>query len=236
MSHQKDCHVYLLDLNGELVLIDAGFGVNSECIIQNIREEGFNPFKIKYLFVTHVHADHAGGCLPLKKLVKCKVVAPEIEAELLEKGSEPELGIDIMKKAGLYPKAYRFQRCKPDIVLNDGEEFKISSYSLKLIQIPGHSLASSCYLVDLDGYRALFSSDIVFYGGAIGLGNWRGSSLSKYRENISKLSDLKIDGLFPGHFLWVFKGGQTHVDKAISNLLDSPWVPPAWQHLHPIHP
>jgi len=232
LSNPFDCHVYLLDCGGELTLIDAGVGLETELIIENIRAEGFDEREISHLLLTHCHADHAGGCAEMKRLTGCEVVCTEVEGELLERGTDHEIGLDVAKRSLIYPKDYKFKHCKPDRMVKDGENIQIGRYNIRVIIVPGHSWAPACYLLDRDGYRILFSSDVVFLGGTIGLGNWPGSSLKEYRRNIGKLSGLKVDALLPGHFLWTLHDGQSSLDRAVENL-GLAWVPPAWEHRHP---
>ena len=234
LSNPYDCHIYLIDGGDELALVDAGVGVETETILANIREEGLDEEKMKYILLTHCHADHAGGCTNLKKRLNCKIVCSEAEGRLLENGTDIEIGLEVAKRTGIYPKDYKFQHCKPDIIIKDGETIRIGRYNVKAIIVPGHSPSSTCYLLNIDGYRILFSSDIVFLGGTIGLGNWPGSSLEEYRRSIGKLSNLSIDALLPGHFLWTLRDGQASLDRAVENL-SLAWVPPAWQHRHPHH-
>jgi glyoxylase-like metal-dependent hydrolase (beta-lactamase superfamily II) len=66
----------------------------------------------------------------------------------------------------------------------------------------------------------LFTGDVVFYGGAIGLINADGSSLADYRRDLPKLSELKVDMLFPGHSVFVLRNGQKHIDRALKKLTD----------------
>jgi len=231
LSDPYDCHVYLVDCRDKLALIDAGAGLNSGLIMDNIRGEGFDKEEIACILLTHCHADHAGGCSNIKMLTSCEVICTEVEGKLLTKGSDDELGLDIARRSGLYPQDYKFVHAEPDRIVIDGEKVGLGKYDVRVIEVPGHSEGSTCYLLDRDGYRILFSSDIVFYGGTIGLGNWPGSSLDNYRRHIGKLANLSIDALLPGHFLWTLKGGQEHLDRAVENL-KSAWVPPAWQHQH----
>ena len=232
LSSPFDCHVYLIDCGEELTLIDAGAGLSPELIFDNIRAEGFDRDRISQVLLTHCHADHAGGCRNIKMLTGCGIVCTEVEGRLLEKGGDDELGLDIAKRSGLYPQDYEFRHVEPDHIINNSDTLNLGRYELFVIEVPGHSEGSACYLLDQDRYRILFSSDIVFYGGTIGLGNWPGSSLENYRRHIGRLSNLSVDALLPGHFLWTLKGGQEHLDKAVENL-KSAWVPPAWQHQHP---
>jgi len=157
------------------------------------------------------------------------VVAPTKEAELLSSGSDTELGLD-MARGPIYPPDYKYRHCRPDRVVEDGEELRIGDKIFKFIQVPGHSQGIVCVFVKNE--RILFSSDVLFHGGTIGLGNWNGCELSEYRKNIGKLAGLGVEQLFPRHFLFVLRGGQKHIDTAINNL-KNPWVSPAW--LHSIH-
>jgi glyoxylase-like metal-dependent hydrolase (beta-lactamase superfamily II) len=229
LSHPLDCCVYVIDCGEKYVMIDSGVGLAPSQIVDNIREDGIDLKKIKYLIVTHSHADHACGASYFQNEFQVEVLAPSIEADLMAKGSDSDLGLDVTRGT-IYPNDFAYKHCKPDIVVNDQEELKINNKILKFIQVPGHSPGIACILVKNEG--VLFSSDVVFHSGTIGLGSWAGCDLTAYRKNIGKLAGLGVEKLFPGHFLFVLRGGQTHIDLAISNL-KSPWIPPAWLHRHP---
>lgn len=229
LSHPLDCCIYLIDCGAVYVMIDAGVGLDGQRILDNIANEDISLDKVQYLFVTHAHSDHAGGAKYIQENLGVEVFAPSVEAELMSSGSDEELGLN-MARGSIYPMDYRFMYCKPDRVLVDGEEIRIGGKIFRLIQVPGHSPGSSCFLIKEE--NILFSGDVVFYGGTIGLGNWPGCSLDEYRKNIGKLGGLGIRSLFPGHFLFTLNDGQKHIDTAINNL-KGPWIPPAWQHNHP---
>lgn len=75
LSHEADCHVFLIDCGNIRVLIDAGVGIRYEDIINNIREDGFDPKSIDIILITHSHADHAGGAKFLKEYTGAELVA-----------------------------------------------------------------------------------------------------------------------------------------------------------------
>jgi glyoxylase-like metal-dependent hydrolase (beta-lactamase superfamily II) len=231
LSHPSDCHVYLLDGGDELALVDAGVGLDTERIIANIRADGFDERRISHLLLTHCHADHAGGCRQLRAATGCTIVCSPEEGRLLELGADEEIGLPIAKRTGLYPPDYVLERVAPQRIVHTGDVIRVGRYQVRVIEVPGHSAQSVCYLVQGGPCRALFSGDTVFFGGTIGLGNWPGSSLEAYREHIGGLSGLGVEALFPGHFLWTLRDGQTHLDKAVDNLKLA-WVPPAWEHHH----
>ncbi len=233
LSHATDGHIYLLDAGRQLILVDAGAGQDPTRIIQNIREEGLNERAVAYLLLTHSHADHAGGAKALKALTGAEIICSEVEAGLLTSGSDEELGLDRARRSGIYPPDYVYDHIEADVRVRSGQELRIGALVIRAIEVPGHSLGSICYLVEDGGYRMLFSGDTVFHGGTIGLGNWAGSSLEDYRRYIGRLAGLGVEALLPGHFLWTLRDGQAHLDKAIENL-EQAWVPPAWQHQHPL--
>lgn len=233
LSHATDGHIYLLDAGRQLVLVDAGGGLDPARIIQNIRDEGLDEHAVAYLLLTHSHADHAGGAKAIKALTGAKIVCSEVEARLLASGSDEELGLNRARRSGIYPPDYIYDHVEADVRVRPDQKLQIGALAIRAIEVPGHSPGSICYLIEDGGYRMLFSGDTVFHGGTIGLGNWAGSSLEDYRRYIGRLAGLGVDALFPGHFLWTLQNGQAHLDKAIENL-EQAWVPPAWQHQHPL--
>ena len=89
-----------------------------------------------------------------------------------------------------------------------------------MILTQGHTQDSTCILFEDGGRRGLFTGDVVFYSGKIGLLNLEGCSLEEYRRDIHKLANLEIDMLLPGHGVFVLKNGQKHIKRAIFKLND----------------
>jgi len=234
LSNRLDCHVYLVGNRLGLAMIDAGAGVDSERLLANVKKDGFDPRDIKYLFLTHCHSDHAAGGIEVKTKTSCQVLASAQEAPYIEGGTDQELGLDVCKKANWYPQDFKYKHCKIDRSLTDNETLELESCKITSLILPGHSYGVLCLLVELDERTAFFSSDTAFLGGTIGLGNWPGSSLQGYRENIWKFKDLGVDELYPGHGLWTLEDGQRHLDKAVDNMTYG-WVPPIGAHNHPVY-
>jgi hydroxyacylglutathione hydrolase len=213
-----DGNFYLLNLQDELILIDTGSGVDFDIVLNNIKQDGLDPAKISRILLTHSHVDHAGGAYYFKKRYNCSIYISEQEAGFLEHGGEKELALDIAKKSGLYSKDYQLANCVVDQKLKNGDIIKVGSTEIKAINVPGHSKGSICYFANLPEGNALFSGDVIFADGLIEVLNCEGSELSDYRKYISRLSNLKIDMLFPGHSLFVLSEGQKHIDKAADSL------------------
>ena len=58
----------------------------------------------------------------------------------------------------------------------------------------------------------------MFCGGWISLLNCPGSSLEDYGKYISRLADLRVEALLPGHYGFTLGMGQQHIDIAIGGL------------------
>ncbi len=96
-----------------------------------------NDTKIKYIFLTHFHADFVSGQVDLARATGATVI--------------------------LGPKAtasYTYHSAM------DNEVFYIGSLSLTTIHTPGHTMESTCYLLkDIEGNQeALFTGDTLFIG------------------------------------------------------------------------
>ncbi len=129
-------------LNG--VIIDPGCDFNK---IKKLIDD--NNVKVKYIFITHCHYDHIKSIVELKDKTGALIVSGD-------KGSENLGNPDInFTKYGL---GYEIKNIKSDIVLNDGEIFKLDSMEFKCIYTPGHTSCGVCYLID----NELFCGDTLF--------------------------------------------------------------------------
>ncbi len=218
LSQEFDCSIYIVDCGSRLVMVDTGAGLDMERIFNNMKKDGLDPGKISDILLTHSHSDHAGGAAELKRLYGPQIYISDIESPFIKGGDDESLKLDVAKRSGLYSPDYKFNPCQPTDTLKDGDIIKAGNFDFESIIVPGHSEGSTCFKVNLPEGLALFTGDVVFAQGTIGLLNCDGSDLSVYRKNIHKLSDLGIDLLFPGHFVFTVSGGQGHIDKAIDSL------------------
>ncbi len=218
LSHEFDCSIYVVDCGDQLVLIDSGAGCDVGSIIENIENDGLDPQLISTILLTHSHADHAGGASELKNKFNCLVYISDIESGFLGSGDKKALKLDVAIRSGLYAPDYEFNPCSPDRSLKDGDKIEINNFFFESLVVPGHSEGSICFKAALPEGMTLFTGDVVFAQGVIGLLNCDGSDLSVYRENIHKLAGLDIDLLFPGHHVFVLSEGQKHIDQAIEAL------------------
>jgi glyoxylase-like metal-dependent hydrolase (beta-lactamase superfamily II) len=158
--------LYIFELDGKTVLIDAGLDMGSwsRYFFAALKEIGMTINNIDYCIITHHHLDHIGLTRKLKlKNPNLKVIMHDITDRVLkwetDKANKEEIeneAIDIsmqMKKYGLseeerkmliqfftyWPNMRKYQ--KPDVLLHDGDEIL---NGLNIIWTPGHSFGHIC--------------------------------------------------------------------------------------------
>ena len=182
LSYALDCNCYLIDGGGQLALIDTGLGLGVRDICSQISAHGFDLKSLDKIIITHSHLGHYGGADELRELTGAKVWAPELAAEIMTTLEEPAIKIGF--KFNRYPDGFRPRACKPDEIIRDGDLIPVGKFQLSAIQLRGHTVDSTCYLLEIDGERALFTGDTVFYAGKLGLINVETCSMAHYRKDI----------------------------------------------------
>jgi len=218
LTDAKDCHIYLLDGGTEAALIDAGGGRDVEGVLRIIDSHGIPRERIRYLLVTHKHADHTGGAAALREALDLQVLASQEIAGFLRTGDEEGIALRAAREAGMYPPDFRFEACPVDRELAEGQEVSVGDLTVRVLETPGHSAGHLAFLVDADGQQTLFSGDILFHGGRILLLNTPDCDLQAYIRTLRKLGGLAVDVFLPGHEAFSLEDGQRHIDVAVEYL------------------
>lgn len=227
LSEACDSHVYLVDAGGPLVMVDAGAGIAPERIEANIRSLGYTPEQITHLLLTHGHADHAGGAAHFSaQYPSLRVCAGRLTASFLGAGDEHAIALDAARSAGVYPPDYRLRPVAVAHALRDGERLQIGGCTVQVIETPGHSADSVCYRVAFADGAALFCGDTLFASGLVPLLNTHDSDLAAYRRSLESLAAREVDGLYPGHGLFMVGGGSAAIRQQHERLQGSIYLPP----------
>jgi glyoxylase-like metal-dependent hydrolase (beta-lactamase superfamily II) len=217
LSGNADSHIYAIDGGDEIALIDCGMGTGDSIdrILANIKADGLDCSKIKYIFLTHYHIDHCGGLAEWQERMPIKAFIAAEAVNTISAGSDDRNGLALAKKEGVYPADYLYRAAVIDQGLLTGDSFKVGSLNLSFISTPGHCDGHSSYL--LHGERNyLFTGDCLFAGGKIAISNTADCSIDKYRKTILAMSQLEFDALLPGHGSLVLSGGKAHLEIAIA--------------------
>lgn len=213
ISSPYDCNVYAVDSGDEVILIDAGSGIEPELMLQQLELDGIPLHKVTKLLLTHAHADHSGGAYSWKESLNVSVIAPEWTSEMVESGDEIRTSLDSARKAGIYPSWYRLQACSVDRKIRAGERIHTGTLTLQAIPAPGHSFDMYCYYCP--ELKALFAADAVFADeGKLAIIGTPDFSLADYRTTIAALAELDVEQLYPGHGAALIKHGREPIRMA----------------------
>ncbi len=159
-------------------------GGPSKLLMDKINKENIN---LKYIVLTHGHADHIGGIADLlSAFPQLKIIACEKEEELLMDGSLNS-SIEMFRKT---------IEISADIWVKDGDTIEVGNMTLKFIETPGHTKGGMCIQVE----DVLFSGDTLFRA-SIGRTDFYGGN---YGQLISSIKDklFILDDktkVLPGH-------------------------------------
>ena len=144
--------------------------------------------KLKYIYLTHCHADHIGAASQLHKIKGGKILIHRNGAQNLEND-------DIV--LGSYIGEYKIS-LEADSRIDDEDLLHIGNIELKVMHTPGHtSCSTSLYCKE---YKMLFSGDTIFRG-AWGRTDLQTSNFESIIKSISeKIMILPEDTIiYPGH-------------------------------------
>lgn len=214
LSDDLDCHVYAVDCGGPLALIDAGAGRSIEPILQTMRFDGLDPARLRWLFLTHAHADHAGAAALWREGFGVEVAASVEAGGYLRDGDEEKISLAVAKRGGFYPQDYVFRACPVARFLTEGQTVAVGDLALEVLETPGHCSGMVSFLLIEQGKSWLFTGDTVFHGGKILISNLWDCDVPRYAASVRKLANVEVDGLLPGHLSLALQGGARHIRAA----------------------
>lgn len=172
--YDANCYIVMDEKTKEALVIDPG-GDAPE-IIEEIKKMNA---KVKYIFLTHGHADHTEAVPDIKSEFKAPICINSKDEQYIKKGEN---------MFGTFGDA--------DIFLNDGDTYKVGSMNVKCIETPGHTPGGLSFLVD----DILFSGDTLF-DRSIGRTDFTGGDfdtiIKSIKEKLLTLPDSTI--VYPGH-------------------------------------
>jgi glyoxylase-like metal-dependent hydrolase (beta-lactamase superfamily II) len=156
---------FLMTDGKEALFVENNTAHSVPKLLEALRQEGLKPEQVRYLIITHVHLDHAGGSQALMKACP--------NATLLAHPRAAPHVIDPSKLVASARQVYgesEFERLYGEIgpidasrvrAMQDGEELRFGSSLLIFIHTRGHANHHFCVLVSdsESGKKAIFSGD-----------------------------------------------------------------------------
>lgn len=131
-----------------IFLFDTLFPYNSEeAVIGGMRKLGLDPADIRYLIVSHAHADHIGGAQMIQERYGARVVMGGPDWDLVER----------------FPRRYTGMAPRRDLVATDGMRLTLGGTTVTTWATPGHTPGTlSLTFTVLDGGRPV---NVAYSGG-----------------------------------------------------------------------
>ncbi len=214
-----DSQVYLVDGRDGYLCVDAGAGRSIDAILSAARRDGLDPEAIRWVVLTHGHADHAGGAAAWRRaLPGVRLAASGEVGGWLAGGDEVATSVDRARTAGMYPPDYRLDPCEIDLAMADGDVIDVGDVSLRAVATPGHSAGHLAFVGELEGATSVFSGDALFPEGRILLQDTWDCHLHDALRSVERLAELRPERLFAGHLAPVLSGADRHFGIALDRI------------------
>ena len=183
LQEYTNCYIVQDEETKEAIVIDPGGEVDKIIEMLDVIEAN-----VKYIFLTHCHADHVGGVNELKRKKGGKILIHRFDADGLSND-----GISLGTYIGMEP-IY----LEADSRIDDNDLIHVGKLEFKVIHTPGHTKGGCCLYCKKE--NLLFSGDTLFRG------TWGRTDLptSSFEEIINsivkKLMILPDETIcYPGH-------------------------------------
>jgi len=131
MQHGASPSAWAITTSDGIILIDALFSNSvEEQIVGGLKKMNLNPNDIKYVLLSHGHADHIGGARFLQDTFKPHLVMGAADWDMVENSQN-----------------FRDPKPKRDAVATDGEKITLGDETITLYLTPGHSPGTVSMLI-----------------------------------------------------------------------------------------
>lgn len=125
---QTEYSVWAVTTSAGIILIDAIFDYSVEDeVVGGLTKLGLDPATIKYVVISHGHADHSGGAKYLQDRFDARVVLTAADWDLLDRSAQT--------------------RPRRDVIAVDGQPLTLGDTTLTLYNTPGHTLGTLSTLI-----------------------------------------------------------------------------------------
>ncbi|WP_330949349.1 MBL fold metallo-hydrolase [Virgibacillus sp. MG-45] len=219
---------YVID-ETELTLIETGPSPSVKYIKKGLLELGFELSEVKYIIVTHVHLDHAGGaglllrdCPNAKLIVHPRGARHLIDPKKLVAGARGVYGDSFSE---LFEPIIPIPQDRIEMK-GEGDTLQIGAdCTLQFLDTPGHAkhhitiydpVSNGVFAGDTVGirYEQLLREGVPFFLPSTSPNHFDPEEM---RKSIKRLHEMKLDRIYYGHF-----GMTTDIDASLTAV--SEWL------------
>lgn len=154
---------YIFVAGEDVALFDSGTSRAKDRLLQALADLGLSQKQVRWIFLTHVHLDHAGGAgVLIPELPNARVVVHPRGAKHL--ADPTKLVASTQSATGPRFRFYGEAKPIPEERLHpaqDGETFRLGPLQVQAVDTPGHAPHHLCFFVPERG--------LLFVGDAAGL-------------------------------------------------------------------
>jgi len=212
--------LYVLEVDDELVLVDAGWNAESSFarLSEGLRQAGLDVAAISGVLLTHLHPDHCGLAARVRELTGAWIAAHprEVEAARYRHGASarfltdladwlPLAGVPAADSEELLAARQSLGDDAPvleiDVSLDDHSTIELCDRTLESVLTPGHSPGHLCFH-DAE-HATLFAGDVVLPKRLPPIGSFTfdgaGDPVATFFASLDRVSELDGSLVLPGH-------------------------------------
>ncbi|EGS33228.1 MBL fold metallo-hydrolase [Megasphaera sp. UPII 135-E] len=187
---------YIISMEQHALIIDPNL---PDAIISHLTANHLYP---ELILLTHEHCDHISGLNRLREIYHCPVLASTDCSNGIQNSKR---NMSHIMETYLYFRTHQLCTtpypeftCAPaDITFVNTHTFTWNSYHCACLQVPGHTLGSTCFIFD---HSILFSGDYFIPGEQVITRLPGGDPLAYEKKGRPRLQSLPLSLLtYPGH-------------------------------------
>ncbi|MGB0863430.1 MAG: MBL fold metallo-hydrolase [Saprospiraceae bacterium] len=142
-------NIHVIQSNGKVFLIDAGYAKNANNIIKGLSKMGIDIKDVDGIIVSHGHSDHAGSAKFFQETYQIPIIAGKGDVLMLKAGKNAPF-----KTTSQYARfiekfiKHTFPPVTPDIQIEKEYDLNELGINGKIIPMSGHTKGSLVILID----------------------------------------------------------------------------------------
>lgn len=139
---------YMVEAETEVAFVEVGANVSTPRFMATLEQRGWEPEDVRFVIVTHVHLDHAGGAGSLMQLLpNATFIVHKYGARHMIDPSNLEKAVRAVYGDAVYDELYGELIPIPEErlrVMEDGEVLELGNRQFRFMDTPGHARHHFC--------------------------------------------------------------------------------------------